>query len=249
MVISSSSVVAHLDAVRKTYGDDHSPPVLGGISLSAVAGELTAILGPSASGKSTLLKVLGGLDTAIQGHAYLGGVEITGMDEEEVGPLRLRDVGFVWPLDLIPTLDVISNLRLPLAWGGQLTQMARNVRADDLIASFGLQEHRLLYPHQLSAGEERRVSIARALASDPRLVLVDDPTDGLDACSTGEVLALLRASTREFGPSIFMGTRDVFAASQADRVLFLQDGVVVRDERGLPVEEVTRAMLEIEEAV
>ncbi|MBF4619466.1 ATP-binding cassette domain-containing protein [Clavibacter sp. VKM Ac-2873] len=247
MVITSPSVVAHIVAVRKTYGDASPSTALDGVSLSIVDGELTAVIGPTGAGKSTLLKVVGGLDTAIEGHAYLGDVDITGMREDDIGPLRRRDVSFVWPLDLVPTLDVISNVRLPFLRSGRPMRPEDDDRVRELVASFGLQEQRFRFPHELTCGQERRAAIARALASSPRLVLADEPTDDLDACVGAEVVALLRASTRQYGQSILMGTHDPYAASQADRVIFLSGGVIVGDRRRLDVDDITRMMAEMDQ--
>ncbi|PPF91298.1 peptide ABC transporter ATP-binding protein [Clavibacter michiganensis] len=248
MATPRPSVVAHLEAVRKTYGVESPRIALDGIDLSVVEGEFIAAIGPAGCGTSTLLKVLGGLETTIEGRAYLGETEITRMDESDIAPLRRRNVGFVWPLDLVPTLDVLSNIRLPFTRSGQPMRPSEDDRVRDLIASFGLQEHRFRFPHELSGCHERRVAIARALAPVPRLVLADDPTGDLDARSGEEVVALLRASAREYGHAIVMSTHDPSAASQADRVVFLAHGVIVDERCGLGPEDIRREVRFLEGA-
>ncbi|PPF17586.1 MULTISPECIES: ABC transporter ATP-binding protein [unclassified Rathayibacter] len=245
----TSSVVARVEGVRKLYG--RTPPVvaLDDVTLSIERGEFTAVMGPSGSGKSTLMHVLAGLDTASSGRVFLGDAEITSMSDAELTVLRRRSVGFVFQaFNLVPTLDVRGNIRLPFELDG------RSVTGDEeqwiarLIESLGLRERLTHRPHELSGGQQQRVAIARALATRPQLIFADEPTGNLDSRTGREVLSLLRASTREYGQSIAMVTHDPIAAAYADRIVFLRDGAVVDDRRGMSAEEISRAMLTMEGA-
>ncbi|PPH13118.1 peptide ABC transporter ATP-binding protein [Rathayibacter sp. AY1G1] len=245
----TSSVVARVEGVRKLYGS--TPPVvaLDDVTLSIERGEFTAVMGPSGSGKSTLMHVLAGLDTASSGRVFLGDAEITSMSDVELTVLRRRSVGFVFQaFNLVPTLDVRGNIRLPFELDG------RSVTGDEeqwiarLIESLGLRERLTHRPHELSGGQQQRVAIARALATRPQLIFADEPTGNLDSRTGREVLSLLRASTREYGQSIAMVTHDPIAAAYADRIVFLRDGAVVDDRRGMSAEEISRAMLTMEGA-
>ncbi|PPF11228.1 MULTISPECIES: ABC transporter ATP-binding protein [unclassified Rathayibacter] len=245
----TSSVVARVEGVRKLYGS--TPPVvaLDDVTLSIERGEFTAVMGPSGSGKSTLMHVLAGLDTASSGRVFLGDAEITSMSDAELTVLRRRSVGFVFQaFNLVPTLDVRGNIRLPFELDG------RSVTGDEeqwiarLIESLGLRERLTHRPHELSGGQQQRVAIARALATRPQLIFADEPTGNLDSRTGREVLSLLRASTREYGQSIAMVTHDPIAAAYADRIVFLRDGAVVDDRRGMSAEEISRAMLTMEGA-
>ncbi|PPI05675.1 ABC transporter ATP-binding protein [Rathayibacter sp. AY1B8] len=245
----TSSVVARVEGVLKLYGS--TPPVvaLDDVTLSIERGEFTAVMGPSGSGKSTLMHVLAGLDTASSGRVFLGDAEITSMSDAELTVLRRRSVGFVFQaFNLVPTLDVRGNIRLPFELDG------RSVTGDEeqwiarLIESLGLRERLTHRPHELSGGQQQRVAIARALATRPQLIFADEPTGNLDSRTGREVLSLLRASTREYGQSIAMVTHDPIAAAYADRIVFLRDGAVVDDRRGMSAEEISRAMLTMEGA-
>ncbi|NQX16974.1 ABC transporter ATP-binding protein [Rathayibacter sp. VKM Ac-2857] len=245
----TSSVVARVEGVRKLYGS--TPPVvaLDDVTLSIERGEFTAVMGPSGSGKSTLMHVLAGLDTASAGRVFLGDVEITAMGDAELTVLRRRSVGFVFQaFNLVPTLDVRGNIRLPFELDGRRVTAEEEDWIARLIESLGLRERLTHRPHELSGGQQQRVAIARALATRPQLIFADEPTGNLDSRTGREVLSLLRASTREYGQSIAMVTHDPIAAAFADRIVFLRDGAVVDDRRGMSAEEISRAMLSMEGA-
>ncbi|AZZ53314.1 MULTISPECIES: ABC transporter ATP-binding protein [Rathayibacter] len=245
----TSSVVARVEGVRKLYGS--TPPVvaLDDVTLSIERGEFTAVMGPSGSGKSTLMHVLAGLDTASAGRVFLGDVEITAMGDAELTVLRRRSVGFVFQaFNLVPTLDVRGNIRLPFELDGRRVTAEEEEWIARLIESLGLRERLTHRPHELSGGQQQRVAIARALATRPQLIFADEPTGNLDSRTGREVLSLLRASTREYGQSIAMVTHDPIAAAFADRIVFLRDGAVVDDRRGMSAEEISRAMLSMEGA-
>ncbi|KZX19770.1 ABC transporter ATP-binding protein [Rathayibacter tanaceti] len=245
----TSSVVARVEGVRKLYGS--TPPVvaLDDVSLSIERGEFTAVMGPSGSGKSTLMHVLAGLDTASSGRVFLGDAEITAMGDAELTVLRRRSVGFVFQaFNLVPTLDVRGNIRLPFELDGRAVTTEEEAWIDRLVESLGLRERLTHRPHELSGGQQQRVAIARALATRPQLIFADEPTGNLDSRTGREVLTLLRTSTREYGQSIAMVTHDPVAAAYADRILFLRDGAVVDDRRGMTAEEISRAMLAMDGA-
>ena len=245
----TSTVVARVENVRKLYGS--TPPVvaLDGVTLSIQRGEFTAVMGPSGSGKSTLMHVLAGLDTATDGRVFLGDTEISGLGDAELTLLRRRQVGFVFQaFNLIPTLDVRGNIRLPFELDGRRVTADEEAWIASLIESLGLRERLTHRPYELSGGQQQRVAIARALATRPQLIFADEPTGNLDSRTGREVLTLLRASTREYGQSIAMVTHDPIAAAYADRIVFLRDGAVVDDRRGMTAEEVSRTMLEMETA-
>jgi putative ABC transport system ATP-binding protein len=245
----TSSVVARVEGVRKLYGS--TPPVvaLDDVTLSIERGEFTAVMGPSGSGKSTLMHVLAGLDTASAGRVFLGDAEITSMSDAELTVLRRRSVGFVFQaFNLVPTLDVRGNIRLPFELDGRSVTAEEEEWIGRLIESLGLRERLTHRPHELSGGQQQRVAIARALATRPQLIFADEPTGNLDSRTGREVLTLLRASTREYGQSIAMVTHDPIAAAYADRIVFLRDGAVVDDRRGMTAEEISRAMLAMEGA-
>jgi putative ABC transport system ATP-binding protein len=245
----TSSVVARVEGVRKSYGS--TPPVvaLDDVSLSIERGEFTAVMGPSGSGKSTLMHVLAGLDSPTAGRVFLGDVEISGMGDAELTLLRRRSVGFVFQaFNLVPTLDVRGNIRLPFELDGHRITADEEEWMARLVVSLGLKERLTHRPHELSGGQQQRVAIARALATRPQLIFADEPTGNLDSRTGREVLTLLRASTREYGQSIAMVTHDPIAAAYADRIVFLRDGAVVDDRRGMSAEEISRAMLQMEAA-
>ncbi|MBO0983325.1 ABC transporter ATP-binding protein [Rathayibacter sp. SD072] len=245
----TSTVVARVENVRKLYGS--TPPVvaLDGVTLSIQRGEFTAVMGPSGSGKSTLMHVLAGLDTATDGRVFLGDTEISGLGDAELTLLRRRQVGFVFQaFNLIPTLDVRGNIRLPFELDGRRVTADEEAWIASLIESLGLRDRLTHRPYELSGGQQQRVAIARALATRPQLIFADEPTGNLDSRTGREVLTLLRASTREYGQSIAMVTHDPIAAAYADRIVFLRDGAVVDDRRGMTAEEVSRTMLEMETA-
>ncbi|WP_373408373.1 ABC transporter ATP-binding protein [Rathayibacter toxicus] len=245
----NSSVVARVEGVRKFYGG--TPPVvaLDNISLAIERGEFTAIMGPSGSGKSTLMHVLAGLDSASEGRVFLGDIEITAMNDAELTKLRRRGVGFVFQaFNLVPTLDVLGNIRLPFELDGRKVTSEEEEWIARLLVSLGLRERLTHRPHELSGGQQQRVAIARALATRPQLIFADEPTGNLDSRTGREVLTLLRASTREYGQSIAMVTHDPLAAAYADRIIFLRDGAVVEDRRGMAADEISRAMLTMADA-
>jgi putative ABC transport system ATP-binding protein len=202
---------------------------LGGIDLKIRKGEFVAIMGPSGSGKSTLLHLMGGLDTPTDGAVMLGGQQLAHLSDDEVTILRRRQVGFVFQFfNLLPTLTAAENVALPLLIDGRRVEDFAS-RVGELLDLVGLSDRRDHRPDQLSGGEQQRVAIARALVNNPAVVLADEPTGNLDRKSGREVLGLLRRACDEKGQTIVLVTHDPLAASYAARVVFLQDGRVVRE--------------------
>ncbi len=226
---ASETVVAARDVTR-VYGEGETAVhALRGVSVEFPRGQFAAIMGPSGSGKSTLMHILAGLDRPTSGSVTIDGKEIVGLGDVELTKLRRDKVGFVFQFfNLLPILTAAENIELPLsiarrrpdqAW---LEELIGAVRLDDRL------DHR---PDELSGGQQQRVAIARALLPRPAVVFGDEPTGNLDSKTGADVLRLLRRAVDEYGQTIVMVTHDAFAAAEADRVLFLRDGGIVRDER------------------
>ena len=198
---------------------------LDGVTVEFRAGEFTAIMGPSGSGKSTLMHCLAGLDSLTSGRAFIGDVELSSLNERQLTHLRREQVGFVFQaFNLIPTLSARENIELPLDLG-DVEPDAEWV--DRVIDAVGLRDRLDHKPAELSGGQQQRVAVARALASKPKIIFADEPTGNLDSKSSSDVLGFMRRAVKEFGQTIVMVTHDPNAASYADRVIFLADGMVV----------------------
>jgi putative ABC transport system ATP-binding protein len=215
------------ELVKRFPVGDAEVEALRGISLTVESGEFLAIMGASGSGKSTLLHLLGGLDRPTSGQVVIDGVDISGLGDEQATLTRRQKTGFVFQFfNLIPLLTVRENVALPFLIGGEALG-ERSARVDELLDLVGLTakaEHR---PNQLSAGEQQRVAVARALAAEPALLLADEPTGNLDYTTGGEILDLLRRSCVELSQTIVLVTHDARAAAYADRVLVVRDGAVL----------------------
>ena len=231
-------------ALSRRYGDgEHAVHALRGVSLQVPAGQYTAVMGPSGSGKSTLMHLLAGLDRPTEGRVAIGGQDVTTMDDNALTKLRREHVGFVFQaFNLLPTLSAEENVLLPARIAGRKVDPAA---LDALLERVGLEERRGHKPSELSGGQQQRVAIARALVTRPTILFADEPTGNLDSKSGAEVLALLREAVDADGQTILMVTHDPRAAAQADRVLFLADGRVVRDMTEPTEEAVLAAMAEI----
>ena len=224
--------------VRRRYGEgDAAVDALAGVTVGFERGRYSAIMGPSGSGKSTLLHILAGLDHPTSGTVTIDGTEITGLDDAELTKLRRDKLGFIFQFfNLIPVLTAEENVVLPLSIAGVKPDREW---IDRLIATVGLDDRRTHRPAELSGGQQQRVAVARALASRPAVVFADEPTGNLDSRSSEEVLQLLRRSVDELGQSVVMVTHDPEAASYADRLIVLRDGLVVHDaQAGTAAEEI-----------
>jgi putative ABC transport system ATP-binding protein len=202
---------------------------LKGVDFVVKQGEFVVIMGPSGSGKSTLLHLLGGLDMASDGEVNLAGRRLAHLSDDEVTVMRRRQVGFIFQFyNLLPTLTAAENVALPLLLDGKkLVDYEDKVR--DLMNLVGLDERMDHRPDQLSGGEQQRVAIARALVTEPAIALADEPTGNLDRKAGKQVLNLLREACKVKGQTIVMVTHDPYAASFADRVVFLRDGEMVHE--------------------
>jgi putative ABC transport system ATP-binding protein len=222
--------------LTKVYGSgDTRVTALRGVSMAVPTGQFAAIMGPSGSGKSTLLHCLAGLDTATAGRVQIGDAELGGLSDRSLTRLRRQAVGFVFQsFNLLPTLSAAENILLPLRLAGTRPDKEW---LDRVIGLLGLADRMHHLPNQLSGGQQQRVACARALITRPKVIFADEPTGNLDSRSGAEVLGLLRASVRELGQTVVMVTHDPRAASYADRVVFLADGVLV-DEVTTPTPEV-----------
>ncbi len=214
----------------KVYGRGEAEVrALDGVTVGFGAGRFTAIMGPSGSGKSTLMHILAGIDTPTEGSVWVDGTEITGIKDKQLTLFRRKNVGFVFQFfNLLPMLTAAENLDLPLSIAGAKPDPEWRKQ---LVDAVGLGDRLAHRPSELSGGQQQRVAIARALISRPAVVFADEPTGNLDSKNGAEILSLLRRSVDEFGQTIVMVTHDPKAAAIADRILFLQDGHIVRTEK------------------
>src|SRR5262245_38771524 len=203
--------------------------VLQGVALDIPQGDFLALMGPSGSGKTTLLNLLGGLDTPTEGSVEVAGDRIDKMSGSGLSAWRARHIGFVFQLyNLLPVLTAARNVELPLLLT-KLSKAERRRRVDVALSVVGLADRANHYPRQLSGGQEQRVGIARAIVTDPTLLLCDEPTGDLDRKSGDEILDLLEALNRQHGKTIVMVTHDPHAAARAQRTLHLDKGVLVTE--------------------
>jgi putative ABC transport system ATP-binding protein len=221
----ATATAARARDITKIYGHGQAAvTALGGVSLDIPAGSFTAVMGPSGSGKSTLMHCMSGLDTVTSGRLWIDDTEIGGLRERQLTRLRRDRIGFIFQaFNLLPVLTAADNITLPLDIAGRAADRAW---LDTIISTVGLTDRLRHRPNELSGGQQQRVAIARALASRPQIVFADEPTGNLDSKASAEVLSLLRRSVREFGQSVVMVTHDPVAASYADRVIFLADGLI-----------------------
>jgi len=203
-------------------------PVLKNINLTINQGEFVAIIGASGSGKSTLLHLLGGVDRPTSGNVIVDNVDVYNLNENQLAVFRIRKVGFIFQFyNLIPVLTAEENIKLPLLL--DYKKEDKNY-LEDLINILGIKDRLHHLPSELSGGQQQRVSIGRALAYKPSIILADEPTGNLDSKNSKEILELLKLSVKKYNQTLIMITHDVNIASQADRVITLEDGKVVSDE-------------------
>jgi putative ABC transport system ATP-binding protein len=227
-VPAAQSTVVVADSLTRRYGEGESAvDALRGVSLEIPRRQFTAVMGPSGSGKSTLMHILAGLDVPTEGTVTIEGREITGMDDGELTLLRREHIGFIFQFfNLLPMLTAEENVTLPLALAGERPEQEW---VEELIAKVGLSDRRQHRPSELSGGQQQRVAIARSLVTRPTVLFADEPTGNLDSETSGEILQLLRDSVDTYGQTTVMVTHDAGAAATSDRILFLDDGHLVKD--------------------
>jgi putative ABC transport system ATP-binding protein len=220
--------VAAADEVTRRYGEgDTAVDALRGVSLEVLEGQMIAVMGPSGSGKSTLMHIMAGLDRPTTGEVQIGGTTISTLGDTDLTKLRRRHIGFVFQFfNLLPMLTAEENIVLPLSLAGRKPDPAF---FEDLLDRVGLKDRRTHRPAELSGGQQQRVAIARALVSRPTVIFADEPTGNLDSATSGEILDLMREAVEQYGQTTVMVTHDAHAASIADRILFLDDGLIVRE--------------------
>jgi putative ABC transport system ATP-binding protein len=224
---ANGPVVTAQDLTRRYGEGDTAVDALRGVSLEVASGKLTAVMGPSGSGKSTLMHILAGLDRPTSGDVSLGGQKITDLGDTALTKLRREHIGFVFQFfNLLPMLSAEENILLPLSIAGE---KADKDWLEELLKRTGIAGRRSHRPSELSGGEQQRVAITRALVSRPTVVFADEPTGNLDSKTSGEILELMRDSVESLGQTTVMVTHDSRAAAIADRILFLNDGEIVRD--------------------
>jgi putative ABC transport system ATP-binding protein len=198
-------------------------------SLDIARGEFLALMGPSGSGKTTLLNIMAGIDHATSGEVTVDGIRISGMSDRELTHWRNQHIGFVFQsFNLIPVLTAFENVELPLLLTG-LSKRRRKEQVETALRLVALQDRMKHYPRQLSGGQEQRVAIARAIATDPTLLLADEPTGDLDARSAEDILNLLTRLNQDFGKSIVMVTHDPRAAHHATKIRYLDKGLLLKE--------------------
>ena len=199
------------------------------ISFSVESGEFVAIIGASGSGKSTLLHLIGGVDRPTSGKVYIDGKDIYTLNDDNLAIFRRRQVGLIYQFyNLIPVLNVTENITLPTKLDGREVD---NKRLNELLITLGLEKRRFNLPNQLSGGQQQRVSIGRAMMNEPALMLADEPTGNLDSKASDEIISLLRLSNKKYNQTVIIITHDEKIALEADRIITIDDGKIIKDER------------------
>ncbi len=221
-------MAAPLIQVRELYKSYHRDsleiPVLHNVNVDISEGEFIAFMGPSGSGKTTLLNLIAGIDKPTSGNILIGGIDVTELNETELAVWRSRNVGFIFQFyNLIPVLTALENVELPLILT-PLSKTERQAHAETALRVVGLADRVHHYPRQLSGGQEQRVAIARAIATDPTIIVADEPTGDLDKTSAEEVLDLMERLNRELNKTILMVTHDPRAAERARSIRHLEKG-------------------------
>jgi putative ABC transport system ATP-binding protein len=238
---AQQGTVVRASDITRTYGEGETAvQALRGVSLDVESGQLVAVMGPSGSGKSTLMHILAGLDKPTGGTVEIAGTEITTLNDTGLTRLRREHIGFVFQFfNLLPMLSAEENVVLPLSIAGE--------KADDhwlkeLLQETGLADRKSHRPSELSGGQQQRVALARALVTRPTILFADEPTGNLDSKTGGEILELLRNSVDAYGQTTVMVTHEARAAVIADRILFIADGLIVRELTGASQNDVLDVM-------
>jgi putative ABC transport system ATP-binding protein len=224
--------VAKLTEVTRVYKiGEVKTHALNGVSLSINDGEFTSLVGPSGSGKTTLLQLIGCLDQPTTGKVVIAGRETTNLNRNQRADLRKETIGFVFQFfALIPTLSAYENVEMPLLLNGR-SAAERKERVTELLAAVGMADRANNRPDQLSGGQQQRVAVARALATDPKLILADEPTANLDTENGEQVMEIMKKLNKETGTTFVFATHDPRVIKYATRVVTLQDGLITKDEK------------------
>jgi putative ABC transport system ATP-binding protein len=224
-----ATVAASAQDATKVYGSgDTEVRALDGVTVDFEAGRFTAIMGPSGSGKSTLMHCVAGLDDLTSGKVFIAGTDLTTLNDKDLTQVRRDQVGFVFQsFNLIPTLNALENITLPMDLAGRKPDQGW---IDQIISTVGLGDRLNHRPSELSGGQQQRVAVARALASQPKIIFADEPTGNLDSRSGTEILGFIERAVTDLGQSVVMVTHDPISAAYSHRVLFLEDGRIVGEQ-------------------
>ena len=222
--------ILKVENLCKTYGKgENTVKAVDNISFSVERGEFVAIIGASGSGKSTLLHLIGGVDRPTSGKVYIDGKDIYTLNDDNLAIFRRRQVGLIYQFyNLIPVLNVAENITLPTKLDGR---EVNNKRLNELLITLGLERRSFNLPNQLSGGQQQRVSIGRAMMNEPALMLADEPTGNLDSKASDEIISLLRLSNKKYNQTVIIITHDEKIALEADRIITIDDGKIIKDER------------------
>lgn len=221
--------VLRTEKLNKVYGNsENKVEAIKDISISVKRGEFVAIMGPSGSGKSTLLHIMGGIERPTSGKVFIDGIDIYSMTDEQLAIFRRRQIGIVYQFyNLIPVLNVVENISLPLVLDGR---KINDVRIEEMLKMLNLTHRANFLPGQLSGGQQQRVSIGRALINVPAIVFADEPTGNLDSKNSQDILELFKLSNKKYKQTLIIITHDEEIALQADRIITIDDGRVIKDE-------------------
>lgn len=222
--------ILKVENLSKTYGKgENEVKAVDNISFSVQKGEFVAIIGASGSGKSTLLHLLGGVDRPTTGKVYIEGKDIYSLNDDNLAIFRRRQVGLIYQFyNLIPVLNVTENITLPCNLDGK---QINTKRLTELLQTLGLEKRKNNLPNQLSGGQQQRVSIGRAMMNEPAIMLADEPTGNLDSKASEEIITLLKLSNKKYNQTVIIITHDEKIALEADRIITIDDGKIIKDEK------------------
>ena len=222
--------ILRVENLNKIYGKgENQVKAVDNISFSVQKGEFVAIIGASGSGKSTLLHLIGGVDRPTSGKVFIDGKDIYTLNDDNLAIFRRRQIGLIYQFyNLIPVLNVTENITLPTKLDGRDVDEGR---LNDLLKTLGLERRKNNLPNQLSGGQQQRVSIGRAMMNEPALMLADEPTGNLDSKASEEIISLLRLSNKKYNQTVIVITHDEKIALEADRIITIDDGKIIKDER------------------
>ncbi len=222
--------ILKVENLVKTYGKGETKiNAVDNISFTVNKGEFVAIVGASGSGKSTLLHLIGGVDRPTSGKVYIDGKDIYSLNNDNLAIFRRRQIGLIYQFyNLIPILNVEENITLPCDLDGTAVDKQR---LQELLKTLGLENRKTHLPNQLSGGQQQRVSIGRAIINNPSIMLADEPTGNLDSKASEEIISLLKLSNKKFNQTVIIITHDLEIAKEAERVITIEDGKIIKDER------------------